>query len=70
MGSFRAASDAEQLKARLALIGIVAQVQTVTVDDTTWHRVRVGPVASAREADAMRERLQQNDIPSLVMKNP
>lgn len=70
VGSFRAASDAEQLKARLALIGIVAQVQTVTVDDTTWHRVRVGPVASAREADAMRERLQQNDIPSLVMKNP
>lgn len=70
VGSFRSASDADQLKARLALIGIVAQVQSVTVDGATWHRVRVGPVASARDADALRERLQQNDIPSLVMKNP
>jgi cell division protein FtsN len=69
VGSFRAASDAEQLKARLALLGVVARVQSVTVNDVTWHRVRVGPVSSAREADELRSRLADNGVDSLVMKN-
>lgn len=69
VGSFRAMNDADQLKARLALLGVVARVQTVTVNDTTWHRVRVGPVASAREADDIRNRLADNGIDSLVMKD-
>jgi len=70
VGSFRDAPDAEQLKARLALLGIVARVQSVTVDDATWHRVRVGPVAGARKADEIRQQLADNGIDSLVLKNP
>ena len=62
-------SDADQLKARLALMGVVARVQSVTVNDATWHRVRVGPVSSAREADELRSRLASNGIDSLVMKD-
>jgi cell division protein FtsN len=69
VGSFREVSDAEQMKARLALLGIVARVQTVTINDATWHRVRAGPVGSAREADEMRTRLADNDIDSLVLKD-
>lgn len=69
VGSFRDMNDADQLKARLALLGVVARVQQVTVNDATWHRVRVGPVASAREADEMRNRLADNGIDSLVMKD-
>lgn len=69
VGSFRESSDADQLKARLALLGVVARVQSVTVNDATWHRVRVGPVASAREADDLRNRLADNGIDSLVMKD-
>jgi cell division protein FtsN len=68
VGSFRESADADQLKARLALLGVVARVQSVTVNDVTWHRVRVGPVNSAREADDMRSRLSDNGIDSLVMK--
>jgi cell division protein FtsN len=70
VGSFRSTGDADQMKARLALLGIVAQVQTVTVNDATWHRVRVGPVSTAREADEMRNRLADNGIDSLVLKAP
>jgi len=70
VGSFRSSGDAEQLKARLALLGIVAQVQTVTVNDATWHRVRVGPVSTARQADEMRSRLADNGIDSMVLKAP
>lgn len=70
VGSFRASADAEQLKARLALQGFTAQVQTVKVNDETWHRVRIGPVAGARRADEIRNQLSQVNIESLVMKNP
>jgi len=69
IGSFRAKSDAEQMKARLALLGITTRIQTVKVNDATWHRVRVGPVSGARQADAMRKQLADNGIESLVMKN-
>lgn len=70
VGSFRQVNDAEQLKARLALLGMAAKVQSVNVNDNTWHRVRIGPVAGARQAEDIRGRLLQNGIDSLVMKNP
>ncbi len=70
VGSFKQNKDAEQLKARLALLGIVARVQTVTVNEATWHRVRIGPVTGARTAADLRNQLAKNGIDSLVMKNP
>ena len=71
VGSFRSAPDAEQMKARLALLGSVATVQTVTVNGETWHRVRIGPFEGARKADEMRRMLSDNKIDTLVMKaNP
>lgn len=70
-GSFRTAKDAEQLKAQLALLGSMASVQKVTVNGQTWHRVRIGPVRGAREAEEMRRMLSANKIDTLVMKaNP
>jgi len=69
VGSFRDNSDAEQMKARLALLGVSARVQSVTINGATWHRVRVGPVNGARQADTMRNQLANNGIESLVMKN-
>jgi cell division protein FtsN len=70
VGSFKQVGDAEQLKARLALMGIVARIQTVSVNNATWHRVRIGPVSGARKADELRNQLADNGIDSLVMKNP
>ena len=70
VGSFRASADAEQMKARLALQGFTATTQTVKVNDETWHRVRIGPVAGAQKADTMRSQLSSAGIDSLVMKSP
>ena len=70
VGSFKAKSDAEERKAQLALLGEAATIQTVKVNDTTWHRVRIGPVRGARQADEKRNRLANSGIDSLVMKNP
>jgi cell division protein FtsN len=71
VGSFRNAADAEQMKARLALLGSIASIQIVTVNGQTWHRVRIGPFEGARQADEKRQMLSDNQIDTLVMKvNP
>jgi len=71
VGSFQNSADAEQMKAKLALLGSVANIQTVTVNAKTWHRVRIGPFKGARKADEMRRMLSDNQIDTLVMKaNP
>jgi len=43
VASLRKESDAEQLKARLALLGIRSSIQQVTVNGKDYHRVRAGP---------------------------
>ncbi len=68
VGSFRSAPDAEQMKARLALMGSIATVQKVTVNGQTWHRVRIGPFKGARKADEKRRMLSENNFDTLVMK--
>jgi len=67
VGSFRSGEDAESLRARVTLLGLDARVQSVTVDDATWHRVRVGPFDSARAADGARRRLLENGFEALVL---
>ncbi len=67
-GSFRIVAEAEQMKARLALLGSMAEVQTVTVNQQTWHRVRLGPFKGTRKTDKMRRLLAENQIETLVMK--
>lgn len=66
-GSFRSRADAESLRAQITLLGLSAEVQSVTVDDESWHRVRVGPFDSARAADGARRRLQDNGMEALVL---
>lgn len=67
VGSFRSESDADGLRAQLTLLGLDADIQTVTVNEATWHRVRVGPYDSARDADAARRRLQDNGHEAMVL---
>jgi cell division protein FtsN len=69
VASFRTASDADALKARLALLGMVANIQEVTVNDATWHRVRLGPFDSAREVNRLQITLRDNNIDSRVYKD-
>ena len=67
VGSFRSGEDAESLRAQVTLLGLDAQVQSVTVDEVTWHRVRVGPFDSARAADGARRRLLDNGFEAMVL---
>jgi len=61
-GAFGDARDAEAVKARLALLGMVARVETGNVNGKAVHRVRLGPYASARELEAAKRQLEDNGI--------
>ncbi len=69
-GSFRNPQQADRLKAKLALQGIVATIQTVRIrDGETWHRVRVGPINDITTLNQTRKRLSDIGIPSIVIKD-
>ena len=69
-GSFKSDDEADRLKARLALQGIVATIQKVKIGDgDTWHRVRVGPVKGLTNLNQTRHRLQQMGVATIVVKN-
>lgn len=68
-GSFSNAGDAEKLKARLALLGIEAVIQTATIPDKgVWHRVRMGPYNNADEMGRARSLLKQNGVEATPMR--
>lgn len=68
VGAFPAAADAETLKAKLALQGFVANVQTVNVGGQTYHRVRLGPYHSATALEAVKQRLTAAGIKAIALK--
>lgn len=62
-GSFSNADDADKLKAKLALLGIEASVQTAEVPGKgMYYRVRLGPYHSADEINRANNTLKQNGI--------
>jgi len=61
-GAFRGADDAEALKARIALTGEVARVETAQINGTTVYRVRMGPYASAGTLAAAKQALVSHGI--------
>ena len=68
-GAFQNSADADSLKARLALLGIEATIQTAALADRgTWHRVRVGPYTSVEELNRTRDTLKQNGVETALIK--
>jgi len=69
-GAFASPSDAENLKARLALSGWEAAVQTVTLPDKTLrYRVRLGPYDNTDELNRIRTELGNRGFDVAVIKN-
>lgn len=68
-GSFKSRDEADRLRARLALLGVEADIQTVKVNQVTWHRVRIGPFNDLNELNTVRKRLGNHHIKTLLMKN-
>ena len=67
-GSFSNFADADRMKARLAMLGIVSRIQKVTVDDKAYHRVRVGPVEELGRLNEIRTQLGEASIDVMVIR--
>jgi cell division protein FtsN len=69
-GSFSALDDADRLKANLALLGIESRIQRVTIDDDTFHRVRIGPITDLDRLNRIRRQLRDAGVDTMLMKVP
>ncbi|MBF8291830.1 MAG: hypothetical protein HW417_512 [Steroidobacteraceae bacterium] len=67
-GSYREFNEADRVRAQLALQGIESKVQRVSVDNDTWHRVRIGPITDLKELNRIRDRLREADMDVLVIR--
>lgn len=61
-GSFREFVDADRRRAQIALQGVESHIQRVSIDDKTYHRVRVGPIDDLERLNYVRNRLRQAQI--------
>jgi cell division protein FtsN len=69
-GAFANQSDAESLKARLALAGWEAAVQSATLPDQgVRYRVRVGPFDNTDEVNRVKAELGKSGFDAAVIKN-
>jgi cell division protein FtsN len=67
-GAFQASGDAEAVKAKIALLGLSARVESAQIADKTVFRVRMGPYGSASELADAKRRLGTGGLPALAIK--
>ncbi len=69
IGSFRQHDAADEVKAKLALMGIRANVQRVVINGKDIrHRVRVGPYAESDRLSMIRQQLADNKFNYILLK--
>ena len=68
-GSFRSHTQADQLRAKLALLGLETSIQSVSVNSKqAWHRVRVGPFLNLSDLNQARSLLKKNGIDAILIR--
>lgn len=68
-GAFQNPADADNLKARLALVGVEASVEpTNLAEKGIWYRVRIGPYTRIDDLNRARSTLAQNGIEATLVK--
>lgn len=67
-GSFSTYTDADRMRAQLALLGVESRIQKVSIDERTYHRVRIGPITNLNELNAVRGRLRDALVEVMVIR--
>ncbi|WP_292045436.1 SPOR domain-containing protein [Massilia sp. UBA6681] len=68
-GAFREMSDAENTRAKLALLGFEAAITDRSTDSGVLHRVRVGPYSGQETANKARAKLLDSGIDVAVVRS-
>ena len=69
VGAFQNETDADNMKAKLALQGFEAVVQTASIPEKgVWHRVRVGPLSDIEQINKTRGDLTTNGFNTDLIK--
>jgi len=68
-GSFQNPADADNLKARLALMGMEASVEPANLAEKgVWYRERLGPFTRIDEINRLRQQLAQNGVDASLVR--
>ena len=67
-GAFGASGDAESTKAKIALLGLSARVESAQIGGKTVYRVRMGPYGSASELAEAKKKLSSGGLPAMAIK--
>ncbi len=68
-GAFQNPADADNQKARLAILGFESNIEPTNLPDRgTFYRVRLGPYAKVEELNRVRQSLAQNGIDANLVK--
>lgn len=68
-GAFREVADAENTRAKLALLGFEATVSDRETDSGVLHRVRMGPFTQVEAMNKVRAKLSENGVDVAVVRN-
>ncbi|GAB3387037.1 SPOR domain-containing protein [Lysobacter fragariae] len=67
-GAFQASSQAEELKAKIALLGLGARVESAQISGKTVYRVRMGPYGTASDLAEAKRKLSSGGLPAMAIK--
>ena len=67
-GAFGASGDAETVKAKIAMLGLNARVESAQIGGKTVYRVRMGPYGSASELAEAKAKLSGGGLPAMAVK--
>ena len=67
-GAFRSLADADAVKARIALTGEIARVESAQVDGGTIYRVRLGPYPNAGALATAKQALASHGIDAVAIR--
>ena len=67
-GAFGASGDAESVKAKIALLGLSARVESAQIGNKTVYRVRMGPYGTASELADAKAKLAGGGLPAMAIK--
>ncbi len=67
-GAFGASGDAEATKAKLAMMGLAARVESAQINGNTVYRVRMGPYGTASELAEAKAKLDGSGLQAMAIK--